>query len=248
MLPDCCFDRRRRPQQAALKFVKQSPPAIADLTTAAAWAANRRLPDRRLGAGGEPRLHVPSREPANLGPEMLAARVSLVASSAEGQQVLGQGCPVTWTDGRPCRPGSTQSRWLHRQGTGSATPRLEATKRGDRTCDRRSPGRALAHEAGNGNGPAAGHVVTWSTSTRTVRLKKRWTRRRDGPRHPSTKTVGQEGLAPVATASGHDGPATISAMYAGDHRGAAHPALDQSSARGLRSGRGARTGGTAAPG
>ena len=55
---------------------------------------------------------------ASVGAEMLAARVSLVASSADGQQVLGQGLiKATWTEDEAL---STQDqprgRALHRAG------------------------------------------------------------------------------------------------------------------------------------
>ena len=57
-LPDVLL-RVWTPQQAALKFVKQVAPAIDDLTSRRLPPRGRaggRLPDRRVGAGGEPRL------------------------------------------------------------------------------------------------------------------------------------------------------------------------------------------------
>ena len=56
-LPDVAL-RVWTPQTAAVKFVKQVAPAIDDLTEPppGVGRAGRRLPDRRVGAGGEPRL------------------------------------------------------------------------------------------------------------------------------------------------------------------------------------------------
>src|SRR5215469_10532364 len=100
-LPDVLL-RVWTPQQAAVRFVKQVAPAIADLT------------DRRVQSGpqagdyptgawapGESRdYHVGVQvSAAAVGQEMLAARVSLVASSPDGQRVLGQGLVrATWTE------------------------------------------------------------------------------------------------------------------------------------------------------
>ena len=98
-LPDVLL-RVWTPQSASVRFVKQVAPAIADLT------------DRRVQSGpqagdyptgawapGESRdYHVGVQvSAAAVGQEMLAARVSLVASSPDGQQVLGQGLVrATW--------------------------------------------------------------------------------------------------------------------------------------------------------
>src|SRR5579863_9947339 len=100
-LPDVAL-RVWTPQSAAVKFVKQVAPSIEDLTGRRV-ASGGQAGDYPTGAWapGESRdYHVAvTVNPANLGQEMLAARVSLVASSAEGQQVLGQGLiRVTWTD------------------------------------------------------------------------------------------------------------------------------------------------------
>ena len=182
-LPDVLL-RVWTPQQAALKFIKQVAPAIDDLTS-------RRLPsgaqagDYPTGAWapGESRdYHVAvSVNPANLGQEMLAARVSLVASSAEGQQVLGQGLiRVTWTDDEAL---STRINPRVAGYTGQAelaaaiADGLEANKRGDTDLATARLGRAvaLAHQAGNEETARllASVVDVVDEATGTVRLKKK---------------------------------------------------------------------------
>jgi len=182
-LPDVLL-RVWTPQQAALKFVKQVAPAIDDLTS-------RRLPvgaqagDYPTGAWapGESRdYHVAvTVNPANLGQEMLAARVSLVASSAEGQQVLGQGLiRVTWTDDEAL---STRINARVAGYTGQAelaaaiAEGLEASKQGNEELATARLGRAvaLAHEAGNEEtARLLAHVVdVVDEATGTVRLKKK---------------------------------------------------------------------------
>src|ERR1700760_1160764 len=103
-LPDVVL-RVWTPQQAALKFVKQVAPAINDLT-GRRLAAGAQAGDYPTGAWapGESRdYHVAiTVNPANPGQEMLAARVSLVATSpadpSAPAEVLGQGrVLVTWT-------------------------------------------------------------------------------------------------------------------------------------------------------
>ena len=86
--------------------------------------------------------------PANLGQEMLAARVSLVASSADGQQVLGQGLVrVTWTDDEAL---STRINARVAGYTGQAelaaaiADGLEASKRGNEEVATARLGRAVA--------------------------------------------------------------------------------------------------------
>ncbi len=81
------------PQHATVRFVRQVAPAAEDLTamdapagpqacdyTTGAWGTESR--DYHLGVDVEP---------AAAGQEMLAARVSLIASTPSGTQTLGQG-------------------------------------------------------------------------------------------------------------------------------------------------------------
>jgi hypothetical protein len=182
-LPDVLL-RVWTPQQAALKFVKQVAPAIDDLTSRR-LAAGAQAGDYPTGAWapGESRdYHVAvTVNPANPGQEMLAARVSLVASSPDGQQVLGQGLiRVTWTDDQAL---STRINPRVAGYTGQAelasaiADGLEANKRGDEEEATARLGRAvaLAHQAGNEEMARllANVVDVVDEATGTVRLKKR---------------------------------------------------------------------------
>jgi hypothetical protein len=182
-LPDVLL-RVWTPQQAALKFVKQVAPAIDDLTSRR-LASGAQAGDYPTGAWapGESRdYHVSvAVNPANLGQEMLAARVSLVASSPDGQQVLGQGLiRVTWTDDEALstRINSRVAGYTGQAELAAAIAEgLEANKRGDEEVATARLGRAvaLAHEAGNEETARllASVVDVVDEATGTVRLKKR---------------------------------------------------------------------------
>ena len=182
-LPDVLL-RVWTPQQAALKFVKQVAPAIDDLTSRR-LASGAQAGDYPTGAWapGESRdYHVSvAVNPANLGQEMLAARVSLVASSPDGQQVLGQGLiRVTWTDDEALstRINSRVAGYTGQAELAAAIAEgLEANKRGDEEIATARLGRAvaLAHEAGNEETARllASVVDVVDEATGTVRLKKR---------------------------------------------------------------------------
>ena len=182
-LPDVLL-RVWTPQQAEAKFVKQVAPAIDDLTS-------RRVPsvpqaaDYPTGAWapGESRdYHVGIEvKPAFIGQQMLAARVSLVASSPEGEQVLGKGLiQVTWTDDEAL---STRLNPRVASYTGQAElaaaiqDGLEARQQGDEETATARLGRAvaLAHEAGNdATARLLSKVVdVLDEATGTVRLKKK---------------------------------------------------------------------------
>jgi hypothetical protein len=182
-LPDVVL-RVWTPQQAAVRFVKQVAPAIADLT-------DRRVPsgpqagDYPTGAWapGESRdYHVGVQvSAAAVGQEMLAARVSLVASSPDGQQVLGQGLVrATWTEDEALST-RINPRVAHYTGQAELAEAiqegLEASKRGDEETATARLGRAvaLAHEAGNEDTARllAKVVDVVDEATGTVRLKKK---------------------------------------------------------------------------
>jgi hypothetical protein len=182
-LPDVLL-RVWTPQQAALKFIKQVAPAIDDLTRRR-LASGAQAGDYPTGAWapGESRdYHVAiTVHPANLGQEMLAARVSLVASSPAGQQVLGQGLiRVTWTDDEvlSTRINSRVAGYTGQAELAAAiADGLEANKRGDEEVATARLGRAvaLAHQAGNEEMARllANVVDVVDEVTGTVRLRKR---------------------------------------------------------------------------
>ena len=182
-LPDVLL-RVWTPQTAALKFVKQVAPAIDDLTSRR-LATGAQAGDYPTGAWapGESRdYHVAvTVNPASLGQEMLAARVSLIASSADGQQVLGQGLVrVTWTDDESLstRINARVAGYTGQAELASAIAEgLEANKRGDVDLATARLGRAvaLAHQAGHEETARllASVVDVVDEATGTVRLKKK---------------------------------------------------------------------------
>ena len=182
-LPDVVL-RVWTPQTAVPKFVKQVAPSIAELT-------DRRVPsgaqagDYPTGAWapGESRdYHVGVQvTAANIGQEMLAARVSLVAASPGGDQVLGQGLVrATWTEDEALST-RINPRIAHYTGQAELAAAiqegLEARQRGDEEIATARLGRAvaLAHEAGNEDTARllAKVVDVVDEATGTVRLKKK---------------------------------------------------------------------------
>jgi von Willebrand factor type A C-terminal domain/von Willebrand factor type A domain len=168
------------PQHAELQFVKQVAPTVDDLTA-------RRTPtgpqagDYPTGAwgGGESRdYHVCVKvNPAGIGQEMLAARVSLVV----GSDVVGQGLVrALWTDDEAL---STRINANVAHYTGQAElaqviqDGLEARKQGDEDTATAKLGRAVALAEQSGNEDTAkllAKVVdVVDAATGTVRLKKK---------------------------------------------------------------------------
>jgi hypothetical protein len=182
-LPDVLL-RVWTPQQATVQYVKQVAPAIDDLTARRAQSGPQ-AGDYPTGAWapGESRdYHVGVRVSAgSVGQEMLAARVSLVASSPGGQEVLGQGLVrATWTEDEALS--ATINRRVANY-TGQAElaeaiqEGLEAGKRGDEATATARLGRAvaLAHQAGNEDTARllSKVVDVVDEATGTVRLRKK---------------------------------------------------------------------------
>ena len=172
------------PQHASIQFVKQVAPTVEDLT-------DRRTPsgpqagDYPTGAwgGGESRdYHVCVQVAAAgaVGQEMLAARVSLVATSPSGPQVLGQGLVrAMWTDDEALST-RINSHVAHYTGQAELAEAiqdgLEARKQGDEDTATAKLGRAvaLAQESGNEDTAQllAKVVDVVDAATGAVRLKK----------------------------------------------------------------------------
>jgi hypothetical protein len=146
------------PQHATVKFVKQVAPAIEDLSARRAEGGRQagNYPTGAWAPGESRDYHVGIElTPAAVGQEMLAARVSLVATSPAGEEVLGQGLVrATWTEDEVL---STRISTGVAHYTGQAeladaiAEGLEASKRGDEEVATSRLGRAvqLAHAAGN---------------------------------------------------------------------------------------------------
>jgi len=181
-LPDVSL-RGWTPQQATVRFVKQVAPAIDDLT-ARRVQSGAQAGDYPTGAWapGESRdYHVGIQvNAAAAGQEMLAARVSLVASSPDGQQVLGQGLITvagTHDEELSTRINQRVAHYTGQQELADAIQDgLEASKRGDGETATAKLGRAvaLAHQAGNEDTARllAKVVDVVDEATGTVRLKK----------------------------------------------------------------------------
>jgi hypothetical protein len=182
-LPDVLL-RVRTPRQATLKFVKQVAPSIDDLTARRAPSGPQAgdFPTGAWAPGESRDYHVSIQvTPAGIAQEMLVARVSLVASSPSGQQVLGQGLVrVTWTEDEEL---STRINPHVAHYTGQAElaaaiqEGIEASRQGDEELATARLGRAvaLAYEAGNAETARllARVVDVLDAPTGTVRLKKR---------------------------------------------------------------------------
>jgi hypothetical protein len=169
------------PQHAAVRFVKQVAPTIEDLTDRRSQATPQ-AGDYPTGAwgGGESRdYHIRvDVQPAAVGQEMLAARVSLVQDSDAGPLTLGQGLvKAIWTDdeelstriNRHVASYSAQSELAQAIQDG-----LEARKKGDVETAEALLGRAvdLARESGNEqSSKLLSNIVDTDEETGTVRLK-----------------------------------------------------------------------------
>src|SRR5579862_3870854 len=171
------------PQSATVSFVKQVAPTVDDLT-ARRTSRNPQAGDYPTGAWGpgESRDYHVGVEvtPAGIGQEMLAARVSLVASSPAGEEILGQGLiRAIWTDDEALST-KINSRVAHYTGQAELAEviqeGLEARKQGDEETATAKLGRAvaLAHQSGNEDTAKllAKVVDVVDVDTGTVRLKQ----------------------------------------------------------------------------
>jgi hypothetical protein len=170
------------PQHARISFVKQVAPQMEDLTPRRT-ATSPQAGDYPTGAwaAGESRdYHVcVDVNPAGVGQEMLAARVSLVSGSSG--DVLGQGLVrAVWTDDEALST-KINSRVAHYTGQAELAQviqdGLEARKAGDEETATSKLGRAVALAASSGNEDTAkllSKVVdVVDAATGTVRLKKK---------------------------------------------------------------------------
>ena len=171
------------PQHTTIRFVKQVAPTVEDLTARRAQLTPQQggYPTGAWGARESRDYHVCVQVRPGVvgGPEMLAARISLVASTPDGPQTLGKGLiKAVWTDD------DAQSAKISRQVahyTGQAEldeaiqDGLAARRRGDDATAQIRLGRAvaLAYESGN-TGAAdllASVVDVVDSATGVVRLK-----------------------------------------------------------------------------
>ena len=172
------------PQHATIVFVKQVAPVVEDLTGRRAQSGPQAgdYPTGAWGAGESRDYHLRVRVvPAAIGQEMLAARVSLVATTPSGPEVLGQANVLArWTDDEAL---STKINANVAHYTGQAElaqviqEGLEARKAGDEDLATAKLGRAVALAEQSGNDDTAkllAKVVdVVDAATGTVRLKKK---------------------------------------------------------------------------
>jgi hypothetical protein len=168
------------PQHATIRFVKQVAPAVDDLTDRRTQTGPQAgdYPTGAWGPGESRDYHIGIQvNPAGIGQEMLAARVSLVA----GDEILGQGLVrAIWTEDEALST-KINPRVAHYTGQAELASAiqegLEARKAGDEETATAKLGRAvaLAHESGNEDTAKllAKVVDVVDVETGTVRLKKK---------------------------------------------------------------------------
>jgi hypothetical protein len=167
------------PQSAVVQFVKQVAPTVEDLTGRRTQTGPQAgdYPTGAWGPGESRDYHVSvAVNPAGVGQEMLAARVSLVS----GSDVLGQGLVrAVWTDDEALST-KINPRVAHYTGQAELASAiqdgLEARKQGDEETATAKLGRAvkLAQQSGNEDTAKllAKVVDVVDAATGTVRLKK----------------------------------------------------------------------------
>jgi hypothetical protein len=172
------------PQHAAIQFVKQVAPTVEDLTGRRVDSGPQAgdYPTGAWGAGESRDYHLCVRvNPGTVGQEMLAARVSLVADSPSGPEVLGQGLVrAVWTDdeGLSTRINQHVAHYTGQEELAQVIQEgLEARKQGDEAAATAKLGRAvaLAHQSGNEDTAKllAKVVDVVDPATGTVQLKKK---------------------------------------------------------------------------
>jgi len=173
------------PQHASVQFVKQVAPAVEDLT-ARCTDSGPQVGDYPTGAWGtaesrDYHLGVQVAAVGAVGQEMLAARVSLVAASPSGPEVLGQGLvKAIWTDEEALSTRIDQhvAHYTGQEELAQVIQEgLEARKEGDEDTATAKLGRAvaLAHQSGNEDTAKllAKVVDVVDAATGTVSLKKK---------------------------------------------------------------------------
>jgi VWA domain-containing protein len=167
------------PQSAVVQFVKQVAPTVEDLTERRTQTGPQAgdYPTGAWGPGESRDYHVSvAVNPAGVGQEMLAARVSLVS----GSDVLGQGLVrAVWTDDEALST-KINPRVAHYTGQAELASAiqdgLEARKQGDEETATAKLGRAvkLAQQSGNEDTAKllAKVVDVVDAATGTVRLKR----------------------------------------------------------------------------
>jgi len=171
------------PQHATVRFLKQVAPMVEDLTARRTQSGPLAgdYPTGAWGAGESRDYHLCVRvNPAGIGQEMLAARVSLVAASASGPEILGQGLVrAIWTDDEALST-RINSNVAHYTGQAELAQviqeGLEARKQGDEDTATAKLGRAVALAEQSGNEDTAkllAKVVdVVDAASGTVQLKK----------------------------------------------------------------------------
>jgi von Willebrand factor type A C-terminal domain len=171
------------PEGATVKFVKVVAPDIGDLTGSRISSGEQTgdYPTGAWGPGESRDYHIGVEvAPGEIGQERLAARVSLVAHSSSGTEVLGKGLiRAEWTDDEALSTKINQ-RVAHYTGQAELAAAiregLEARRQGDDETATEKLGRAvaLAHKSGNESTAKllAKVVDVIDVETGTVRLKK----------------------------------------------------------------------------
>ena len=171
------------PQHATIRLVKQVAPDVEDLTDrrTPSGAQAGDYPTGAWGSGESREYHLGVQVvPAGVGQEMLAARVSLVAATSAGPEVLGQGLVrAIWTDDEALST-EINARVAHYTGQEELAQAIQeglaARKEGDEETATAKLGRAVALAEESGNEATAkllARVVdVVDAATGTVRLKK----------------------------------------------------------------------------